>query len=53
MPRNTPFQGSRNVIAATVMIATDDNADPRFGFPLVHVGTKPIGRRFLPGSDGS
>jgi hypothetical protein len=41
------------VIAAIMMIATDHNADPRFGFPLVHVGTKPISRRFLPDSDWS
>jgi hypothetical protein len=36
-----------------MMIATHDNAGLRSGFPLVHVGTKGIGRRFLPDSDWS
>jgi hypothetical protein len=35
------------------MIVTDDNADLRSGFPLVHVGTKPISHRFLPDSNWS
>ena len=52
-PRNTLFQGSQNVIATSMMIATGNNAGLRSGFPLVRVGTKGIGGRFLPDSDWS
>jgi len=40
-------------IPTIMMIATDDNADPRSRFPLVHVGTKEIGHRFSPDNDWS
>jgi hypothetical protein len=36
-----------------MMIAMDDNAGLRSGFPLVHVGTKEIGHRFSLDSDWS